>query len=269
MKAQARANRNQDSDYQADVERCDQRFEKRFNNAEAKAAAQGAVCPSHGDMIPTEQNNLLATSSINSISNVKTLNIEITQEDMEFLMSRSLNLNIAIKVNGAFNVIWRSVSNYSTFNQFQWSQVFHIFGTGDTEEALMVDIETNVVNIALGQDVVLDPGDLLDQPVAGSTPTGITFINNSESAIFPVLAQLLTFIGSTQAITPVYVLENPLLSGQSHLITPTQEVLVWFGEEVETGTIFTEPVEFFVNVDLTNDSSATRLFSNREWSIIP
>ena len=135
LKAQANTNRGQNGDPQPAIDRCNKKFERRFNKAESQAAKKGAMCPSHGNMVTTDQNNKTATTTANTTSNVTTLTINIDQNDITTLMSESLNLNIAIKVNGSFNVLWRSVSEYLETNQFQWSSVFHIFGAAEISEA--------------------------------------------------------------------------------------------------------------------------------------
>jgi len=265
LRAERDANRNMEETSEESVALCHERFEKRFKRAEAQAADNGASCPSHGGLVPYQQTIIGATATINSSNDVKTLNIEIAQDDLVDLMEASFSLNIAVKVNDTTNVVWRSASNYASFNEYQWSPVFHVFGASPPELGSSVDIKTNVVDITLGQDVVLDTNDILNAAVAGNTPTAMTFLNDSDNPINAALAQLLTFNG-TKAITPIYVSSEPIQNKQSDLITPTQKVLVWFGEEMKTGEIFKEPKFMFIKVDLTNDSTATRLFSNNQWS---
>ena len=240
------------------------------NNAETQASDKNASCPSHGDTVPTDQTNLDTANTINIASNIKTLTINIAENDLQFLNERDFNLNIAIKVNGDFSVIWRSVSESSSINTFQWSPVFHILGSDNTDDSPTVDISTNTVDIILGQDVLYNSSKLIEQPVTGNSPNGINFINNSGSIINPVLAQLLTFVKSsqsTQAITPVFISEKPLSSGESLLITPSQEVIVWFGQPVDPGTLFTGTgVLTVLGVDLSNDSSEAWLYSEGIWS---
>lgn len=256
-----------------DVAHCHENFEQRYMRAEARAAEQSVECPSHGGLDPYQQTIVGATSTINSSNDVKTLNIQIDQEDLVFLMNGTFNLNIAIKVNGEFNVIWRSISasNLNGTTEFQWSPVFQIFGAEEIEESETqeVDIETNVVNIVLGQDVVFGENEILETPVTGNNPDAIGFINDSGEFINPALAQLLTLNGSSQAITSIYYDDNPLLDGQSQTITPTQEVLVWFEQNVDTGDIiFTQPSGLSNTVDFTNVSSVTLNFSDMQWSVV-
>ncbi|GJM15001.1 MAG: hypothetical protein DHS20C13_03280 [Thermodesulfobacteriota bacterium] len=271
LRAERNANRNMVDVSDDDIAHCHENFEQRFMRAEANAAEQGAECPSHGGLVPYQQTVVDASSTINSNNDVKTISIMILPEDLEYVMSKSLNLNIAIKVNGAFNVIWRSVStqNLTQLMEFQWSPVFQVFGAEDLGEmeTTEVDIETNVVNIALGQDVVLGKNEILEKPVAGNNPDSIGFVNNSEELIYAALAQQLTLVGSSQAITSIYFEDIPLNSGQSNTMTPTQEVLLWFESNTSTGEIIRrQPAALSTIEDLTNASSLTLNFSNMQWS---
>jgi len=117
LRAEVNANRNMEEISEGNVENCHQRFENRFNNAEAQAAAKGAVCPSHGGLIPFQDTVLQASSLISSSNDVKSLTIEISPNDFNNLKNSNYQLNIAINVNGTFNVVWRSISNYSTLNK--------------------------------------------------------------------------------------------------------------------------------------------------------
>ena len=271
LRAERNANRNMTEVSEEDIAQCHERFERRFNRAEAQAAEQGAQCPTHGGLVEHQKTVVGAASTINSVNDVKTLIINIPQDDIESLLSRSQNLIIAIKVNGEFNVIWRSVSSsdLNLSNEFQWSQVFHIFGASSTALGDFVTIGTNVIDIALGQDVVFNANNLLETPVTGNSNSEITFMNNSSNVVIPGLAQQFSLNFSTPAITSIYV-GNTLLPGQSETITPTQEVMVWFdNQELATGTIFAaeEIVAITTNVDLTNVSSVTLNYSNGQWSM--
>jgi len=48
------------------------------------------------------------------VSTLKTLIVEITSDDLIMLQGEGLKLNIAIKVNNTFDVVWQSISNYES-----------------------------------------------------------------------------------------------------------------------------------------------------------
>ena len=270
LRAERKANRNGVEVSDEDIANCHDNFEKRYTRAEARAADQGADCPSHGGLFSYQDTILGATSTINSNNDVKTVSININQNDLAQILSGSLNLNIAIKVNGVFNVIWRSISaqNMTQNMVLQWSPVFQVYGV---KEIMMVgapvDIDTNVVSIALGQDVVFEANDILGTPVPGSNSDAVVFINGSGDPITPALGQLLTQLGGVQAITSTFYDETPLFSSQSVTITPSQEVLIWFEQDTKTSDIITRPPsQLSTIVDFTNETSAILNFSGMQWS---
>ena len=270
LRAERKANRAGVEVSQDDVTHCHENFERRYTRAEARAANQGTECPSHGGLIPYQDTIVGVTSTINSNNDVKALAININQNDLAQIITGSLNLNIAIKVNGVFNVVWRSISAQKVTQnmEFQWSPVFQVYGAKEiVMEGSQVDIETNVVSIALGQDVVFEANDLLGTPVLGNNPNTVVFFNGSEDPVVPALGQLLTLLGGVQAITSIFYDEDPLFGAESVAITPSQEVLIWFEQNTRTGDIITRlPSQLSTTVDFTNESSAVLNFSEMTWS---
>ncbi len=261
LRAEVNANRNGEEVSEGSVEHCHQRFETRFENAEAQAAGKGAVCPSHGGLVPFQDTVLQAYEVISSSNNVNSLTINIAGEDYNNLRAANYNLNIAIKVNGTFNVVWYSINDFSTSNKFQFSPIFHLFATRSFQSGAFAKSETNVVNVSPGHMVVLDSVGVIRAQTAGDSPEGIRFINNFGSD-HPALSQQLTDPSGRQAILPIYV--SPTTSSQ--LLTPAPEVLVWFEQNLETSVMFSGPRQFSVTVDFTDVSTATHLFSNEVWT---
>jgi len=194
---------------------------------------------------------------------VKTLNVEIALDDLEAMKAAGTSLNIAIKVNGTFNVVWSSTEEFLSFNTYQWSPIFGVFASNEFENGLSVTINTNLVNISLGQAVTLDAAGLIGDPVAGATVDSINFINNF-GFIHPGLAQQLTLPTGEQALLPTYVTEEVSVVTEALTLTPINEVLVWF-EDTETSIMFLGPLPNLVEVDLTSTNTQTRLFSGGEW----
>ena len=195
---------------------------------------------------------------------VKTLNVEIALDDLEAMKAAGTSLNIAIKVNDTFNVVWSSTDQYLESNTYQWSPIFGVFASNEFENGLSVTIVTNLVNIALGQAVTLDAAGLIGDPVAGATVDSINFINNF-GPIHPGLAQQLTKPTGEQELLPTYVTPvNAILGTES--LTPINEVLVWFEDNTETSIMFSVARPNSVEVDLTSTNTQTRLFSNGEWT---
>ncbi len=195
---------------------------------------------------------------------VKTLNVEIASEDLVNLQNAGVELNIAIRVNNTFDVVWRSISNYGESNTYQWSPIFQVFASNEFTDGVTVQISTNLINVALGQMVTLDAAGVLGFVSEEGPADSISFINDF-GLIHPGLAQQLTDPTGTQAILPIYIAQDIIALG-SDVLTPTDEVLVWF-EDTETGTMFSDARSNSVEVDLTSTNMQTRLFSNGEWTI--
>lgn len=195
---------------------------------------------------------------------VKTLTVEIASEDLISLQAAGQELNIAIKVGTDFNVVWRSISNYRGSNTYQWSSKFQAFGTTNFEDDVTVEPQTNLVNVALGQEVIFDADGTITTVSDGGPSTTISF-NNDFGSIHPGLAQQLTDPTGIQAILPIFVTPDPILLGEVTELTPINKVLVWF-EDTETGIMFSGARSNPVEVDLTSTDAQTRLFSNGEWT---
>ena len=204
------------------------------------------------------------------VSTLKTLIVEITSDDLIMLQGEGLKLNIAIKVNNTFDVVWQSISNYESNNTYQWSQDFQVFASNEFQEDVTVEIQTNLVNVELGQEVILHFAGVIGDPSVGAPADSISFINNSESPVSPGLAQQLKGPSiPTQVILPIYVTPNTIVPGIDELLTPmVNEVMVWF-DVTETGTMFSDPRPNPFVADLTEINELTVLFSNGEWSIPP
>lgn len=200
------------------------------------------------------------------VSTVKTLIVEMTSDELTMLQEAGLKLNIAIKVNNTFDVVWQSISEYENINTYQWSQKFQVFASNEFQENVTVEIQTNLVNVELGQEVILDPAGVLSPAMDGGPADSINFINDF-GLIHPGLSQQLTDPTGVQEILPAYISTNPIVVGIDEL-TPMDEVMVWF-EVTETGTMFSGPRPNPFVADLTEINELTVLFSNREWSMPP
>ena len=196
---------------------------------------------------------------------IKNLNVEIDDEDLEFLREAGLELNIAIKVNDTFNVVWYSDSDYLETNPYAWSQEFELFGSNDFQPGSKVEMITNSVSVELGEEVTLNSTGVLGPVMDGGPADSISFTNNF-GPINPGLARQFTDPDGTQSILPTFVTTDPLLIMETDVLTPVNEVMLWF-EENETGTMFAEIPTNSLMVDFTDKEEVTVNYSNEEWSI--
>jgi hypothetical protein len=195
----------------------------------------------------------------------KVVNIEITKEDLATLKSANYKLCFAKKVgDNTYNVVWQSYVQYLITNTFSWTPMYQLFGSNQFASGLKVKAVTNRVDIGLGEQSVLDVFGILGNPATGGSATGFTMVNNYGS-IHPGVNQLSTGIDGEQVSTPIYVAAKPIVTGKT-VLTPVEKVLVWFEQNVETSTMFSDAVSNSVEIDLTNTNEATRLYSHQKWS---
>lgn len=196
----------------------------------------------------------------------KTVNIQIAPGDLETLKAGHFKLCFAKKVaEGTYNVVWQSYDKYLQNDTFSWTPEYQLFGTNTFEANVTVTVATNSVTIELGEQCVLDAaGELGDPSTNAANPNSITLVNNF-GTIHPGLNQLSTGIDGELVSTPIYVAPAPAILGTA-VLTPVDKVLVWFEQNIETSTMFSDDRSNPVEIDLTFSSAQTRLYSNQTWS---
>lgn len=193
----------------------------------------------------------------------KTVNIAITSDDLNFLKDNAYRLCFAKKVNNTFDVVWQSYQDYLDNNSFLWTPVYQLFGSNQFVGNVIVKVQTNTVNIDLGQQATLDKEGVLGNASTGGKSTGITLVNDY-GPIHPGLNQLSTGIGGQQESTPIYVATDQIALG-SDLLTPIEEIMVWFEQNIETSTMFSVARSNSVTIDMTESNSETRQYSSGKW----
>lgn len=194
----------------------------------------------------------------------KTVNIIIASQDLVTLKDNQYRMCFAKKVNDTFDVVWQSYQEYLDNNSFLWTPVYQLFGSNEFKGNVTVKVQTNTVNIELGQQATLNKEGVLGAASTGGSSTGITMVNDYGD-IHPGLNQLSTGISGQQETTPIYVAPESMVPG-SDLLTPIEEVMVWFEQNIETSTMFSDAKSNSTTIDLTNSNAGTRLYSNGKWS---
>jgi hypothetical protein len=141
--------------------------------------------------------------------------------------------------------------------------MYQLFGTNSYDENIKVKATTNTVNIGLNETSLLNEDGHLEAPSSGGSKTAITLLNQYGS-IHPGVNQLSTGIDGKQTSTPIYVAPKTMVSGKATL-TPKESVLVWFEQDIETSSIFSEARSNAVEIDLTFENVATRKYEGQEW----
>lgn len=195
----------------------------------------------------------------------KAVTVEVTDDALHQLKQNHYSLCFAKKVGDTFNVVWSSSNAYLTTNQFSWQPQYQLFGTNTFNTTITVKATTNIVAIGLGETSVLDADGFLESPKTGGPSTSIT-MDNQYGSIHPGVNQLSTGIDGAQASSAIYVAENAVLSG-SAILTPKESVLVWFEQNIETGTMFSDARTNSYEVDMTFADTKTIQFDGEKWSL--
>lgn len=201
------------------------------------------------------------------LASLKTVTIQIDPEDQERLKDNRYKLCFAKKVaEGDYNVVWQSYEDYLSTNEFSWTPQYQIFGSNDFKGSVKVHVSTNLVDVGLGEEVLLDKAGNIKPPKTGGEPTAIT-LHNEFGSIHPGLNQLCTGIDGMQVSTPIYVAPSAMVLGDASL-TPVEKVLVWFEQSITTSTMFSTARSQSIEIDLTFAKDATRLYKGQKW-ILP
>lgn len=195
----------------------------------------------------------------------KIVNIQLTAEALTQMKQSNYKLCFAKKVgNSAYNVVWQSYKDYLMFNEFSWTPQYQLFGSNSFRSDIKVRVSTNLVNIGLGETSILADTGLLGQPFTGGPDIAFT-MQNDFGPIHPGVNQLSTGIDGKEVSTPIYVATSQAVEGNITL-TPVEKVLVWFEQDIETSTMFSNARSRSVEIDLTTVNEATRLYNGSTWS---
>lgn len=195
----------------------------------------------------------------------KSVTIEIAPEDLEALKKAKYALCFAKKVaEGDYNVVWQSSKQYLSNNIFSWTPMYQMFGSNLFQANIQVEVSTNIQQIGLGETCILDETGYLKTASTGGPDISLT-MNNQYGSIHPGINQLSTGLDGQTISTPIYVAQSPIVMGLD-VLTPVETVLVWFQQNIETSTMFSTARSNSIEIDLTKTNSATRLYSNEQWS---
>ena len=194
----------------------------------------------------------------------KTVNIKIAPTDLTFLKDNKYKLCFAKKVNDTYDVVWQSYDEYLATNSFMWTPVFQLFGTNEFVGNVTVKASTTPVNIELGQQSTMNKDGILSPASTGGPSTAITLVNDY-GPIHPGVNQMSTGITGKQLTTPIYVAQDQIALG-SDVLTPVEEVQVWFEQNIVTSTMFSDARSNAVTIDVTETNTQTRQYSGGRWN---
>ncbi len=221
----------------------------------------------------TDRGGAIDYASLGSATEIKTLFTLIAEDDLRLLRDSAYHLCFAKRIAGkGFTVVWQSYTGFLTRNEFSWTARYELFGSTLFLAGARVRVSTNTMGIHPGEKSVLNSAGLLDRPFTGGPLTAITMVNEY-GLIHPGLSQESNGIDGSVISTPTHASETLEGLGDHELI-PTQEILVWFEQEIQTGTMIRripdrQARSREIVIDLGGGSAATIEYRNQEWSILP
>lgn len=198
---------------------------------------------------------------------LKQVNVKISADDLRALKDSGYRMCFAKKVGSeSYNVVWQSYKEFSENNKFSWTPQYQAFRTDTFMAGVKVETSSDPVNIGLGEVTTIDEYGILSDPVTGGDTTAIN-VNNQYQATHLGVCQLSTGIDGKTISTPIYVSENQCMLGSAKL-KPIEKVLVWFEQEAETGTMFTDMKSTAIEVNLTQKNEVNIKYEHEKWSIV-
>ncbi len=201
------------------------------------------------------------------VATAKTVVVEVAESDLQALKESGYRLCFSKQGSGEiFDVIWQAYAEFLSTNVFGWDPTYEIFCTNSFEVGGEIRSTTNFVEIEFGQQSTLDANGFLSSPSSGENDSAITLINEY-GGVYPGLSQYCVGIENETSIAPIFVSETAILTGSYDLVT-TDEVMVWFEQSAESGTMFETPSSNNIVADLTSYDRVTLLYEEDMWSLV-
>lgn len=196
----------------------------------------------------------------------KKITVNVDDSSINTLKDNGYKMCFAKKIgNFNYNVVWQSYTDFLGINTFSWVPQYSVFGSNRFEDKVTVEVSCKPVNIGLGETTTLSKNGILSPAVTGGSETTIT-IENKYGSIHPGVNQLSIGLQGEQVATSIYVAEKAAIEGTIEL-TPIEKVLVWFEQDIETGTMFSTVRSKAVEVDLTFNKSCSLLYDG-SWKTV-
>ncbi|MDQ5984010.1 MAG: hypothetical protein RUMPE_01039 [Eubacteriales bacterium SKADARSKE-1] len=194
----------------------------------------------------------------------KMVRVSINPDDLNNLKNNKYSLCFAKKVGDEdYNVVWRADKAFLQNNKISWTPQYKIFGSNTFENAVKVEVSTDLLNIGIGEQTTLTANGLFTTASTSPDKTSIT-LNNEFGSIHPGLYQISTGGDNKPIASPIYVAKESIVLGKTSL-KPVDKVLVWFEQHIETSTMFSDSRSKSIELDLTESSEMTVKYENQEW----
>ncbi len=195
----------------------------------------------------------------------KKITINIDKKDFVTLKKNKYKLCFAKSIEGKkFNTVWKTldINEYFINTEFKWTPEYSICASSSFANNQQVNEMTGSQKIELGQQITLDKNGLLCEPETGSFEESILFINEYSGTTHPVIKQVNS---DSKVESSIYIAENAVIIG-TDIFTPVDKILVWFQQDVETNTMFSEAKSNSIIINLTFANERKALFKDQNWA---
>lgn len=216
-----------------------------------------------------QKDYLMKTLDLRAAANAakKEINVEIKDADLRGLMDSHYRMCFAKKVgDNDYNVVWQSYDYFSENNTFSYRPEYQAFRTDTFQAQVTVKVSSNPKDIGLGETTTIDKYGILSDATTGGDQTAIT-VNNDFRPTHIGISQVSMGINGTMISTPIYVSEEQCMLGNA-TFKPVEKVLIWFENNIETGTMFTNMRSRSIEIDLTNKNVANVRYEDGSWKVI-
>lgn len=196
----------------------------------------------------------------------KVVNVEISLDDLSRMKKSGYRLCFAKKVNDSYNVVWESYDDYLHTNIFSWTPQYELFGTNSFSGGVEVKATTNIETCGLGETCLLDEYGILEPATTGGPDVSLTLLNEYDP-IHPGVNQLAKGIDGTTRITPIYVAESQMVTGEA-ILTPKESIRIWFQQDIESSTMISEAISKYIDLDLTRTNEMSCKYEDGKWSVV-
>jgi hypothetical protein len=206
----------------------------------------------------------------------KTLNIDISTPDLSALKGAGYSLCLAKKVEGhEFNVAWHVYEQFLGHNRFTWTSEYELFASTNFVPGRVVTQEVAPVRIETGQQSRLDKVGILSSPEPGGAAAALT-LRNDYGSIHPGINQWSGGLDRKPTSAPIFLTAKPVLKGITEL-TPVELIMVWFEQNIQTGTMFDRlpPTDkavrmvsktVAIKIDFSSTNEQTVSYKDQNWS---
>jgi len=180
-----------------------------------------------------------------------TLQVSIPDDaTLTLLNEAKLRINLYLKVNDTYSVVWVYDHPMSNTNTITWQTQYKIFTVQSFQDGSAITIQPHAQLISSGQTATLNKDNVLSLAVGASDASGTFHLQNDFGFVCPAVATVINGKESTIFVDP-----TPEPKGVIDL-TPTPKVYVAFSKLYRTPTMIQKVVTNGREVEYGSDTGA-------------